>query len=111
MPTASDLVRLRKKYSNDDVEIIAVYSDRGGRESLKRHVKREGIQYPVIWDHEDRIGKAYGISEGARRYPATPTLLIGRDGKVLWEKTRLYHWPKSIVELEKRIDSKVEATK
>lgn len=91
--------------------MVAVYAEQGGKEALERHVKREKVSYPVIWDRGDRISTAYGISEVGRRYPVTPTLLLGRDGKVIWEKAQHYHWPKSVPKLEGVIAEQVKATK
>ncbi|MEM7167450.1 MAG: redoxin family protein [Planctomycetota bacterium] len=107
MPTTGDLVRLQKKYENKPVTIIAVYSARSKEAAFHKHVKAKRLSYPAIYDCDDRISKAYGLTRDGLRYPVTPTFLIGRDGKVLWEKTRLYHWPKSIGVLEQMIDKEL----
>ena len=107
MRTTSDLVRLQKKYKNENVTIVAVYAATSSEDSFKKHAKSKGISYSAIYDHKDRIGRAYGITEAGRRAPITPTFLIGRDGKVLWEKTQFRHWRKSVGPLEALIDRKL----
>lgn len=105
MPTARDLVRLRKKYDEKDVAIIAVYSARSSVEAFRAHVKSEKIRHPAIHDRDDRIGRAFGITDAGRKFPVTPTFLIGRDGKVLFQKAAFRHWSKTRPDLEERIDA------
>ena len=108
MPTASDLVRLQKKYQKQEITIVAIYASRSSKDAFKKHVKTEGISYSAIYDEENRIGIAYGITNDGRRYPVTPTFLIGRDGRVLWERTEFRHWSKSLGILEALIDAKLK---
>ena len=46
---------------------------------LTRYVERKKTTYPVLWDEKGKNATAYGV----RMYPRA--LLIGVDGKVLWE--------------------------
>ena len=111
MPTTSDLVRLQKKYEDEKVTIVAIYAASSSQDAFKRHAKSKQISYSAIYDRDNRIGQAYGITDVGLKSPVTPTFLLGADGKVLWEQTQLRHWPKSIATLEALIDKKLKKSK
>ncbi len=48
------------------------------------------------------------MSDAGRKYPATPTFLIGPEGKVIWEKAAIRHWSKSVSALESLIDRELK---
>ena len=108
MPTTSDLVRLQKKYKDEKVTIVAVYAATTSKDAFKKHAKSKRISYSAIYDSNNRIANAYGITDAGRKAPITPTFLIGRDGKVLWERTQFRHWPKSVPTLEALVDKKLK---
>ena len=95
---------MQKKYKNQKVKIVAVYASHFSEASFKKHAKKAGINYMAIFDRNDRISESYGITVAGRRYPVTPTYLIGRDGKVAWQKIGWSHWPKSVPTIEALID-------
>ena len=68
------------EFSSDGLVIVEI--DDGGADSideLRNWMASAGITYPVYYDARGKMITAYGIN-------AFPTLLlIGRDGKVVWE--------------------------
>jgi hypothetical protein len=93
------LVRWHKDYAEKGLVVIDV--DNGQVDpfdQLKKEIQKDRLHYPVLWDKAGRNFENYGVR-------STPwALLIGSDGKVVWEGNPL---PK-VEELERGIQTELE---
>lgn len=96
------LVRWHKDYAEKGLIVIDVDNGQVDQfEALKKEVQKDGLPYPVLWDKGGRNFENYGVR-------STPwALLIGSDGKVVWEGNPL---PK-VEELKRKIQEQLQTAK
>ena len=74
-------VELQKKYGKDGLVIVGVSLDRKGPKQVQEFVKAKGMNYTVVMGSNDAVD-AFG---GFNSIPTT--FLIGRDGRIVHEKS------------------------
>lgn len=74
-------VAMQKKYEKDGLVIVGVSLDAKGPKHVQRFVEQNGMNYAVVMGDNDAVS-AFG---GFEAIPTT--FLIGRDGRILHEKT------------------------
>jgi len=73
------LVKWHNKYKDQGLVILELDDGRiDDRSDVRKHVKKAKYPFAVAFDKEARITKQYGV----KAYPIG--VLIGRDGKVIW---------------------------
>jgi peroxiredoxin len=64
------------RYKDQDLVVLAVSEDDGAREQITRFIHKIDVNFPVLLDHDLKIGDSYML-------PGLPTTyLIGRDGTI-----------------------------
>lgn len=82
-----ELVKLKKKYGKQGLEIIGIAFEREpevtAREEVRRFVEKYKINYPVLFGGQEKRTHVLSTIEGLERFSGYPTnIFIGRDGKV-----------------------------
>ena len=52
-------------------------------ESHKKFVEKNGLNFPLVSDHDKQISKAYGVLSEGGSYAKRMTFIIDREGKVV----------------------------
>jgi len=83
----------QKRFSNNGVTIIGVHTPETPRErkiaNVRRSVQENGLRYPVVFDKEGKIWKAWGN----RWWPST--YLIDKQGFVRYRWDGEFNWNKA----------------
>jgi len=74
-------IELQKKYGKDGLVVVGVSLDQGGPNVVKKFVAANGMNYTIVMGDANAVD-AFGGFSGI-----PTTFLIGRDGKILHEKT------------------------
>ena len=74
-------IEMQKKYGKDGLVVIGVSLDQGGPKVVKKFVEANGMNYTIVMGGAPEV-EAFGGFNGI-----PTTFLIGRDGKILHEKT------------------------
>jgi thiol-disulfide isomerase/thioredoxin len=74
-------IEMQKKYGKDGVVIIGVSLDQKGPKHVQKFVEQNAMNYTIVMGDSDTVS-AFG---GFNSIPTT--FLIGRDGKILHEKS------------------------
>lgn len=74
-------IEMQKKHGADGLVIVGVSLDQKGPRHVQRFVEQNGMNYTVVMGDNDAV-EAFG---GFEAIPTT--FLIGRDGRILHEKT------------------------
>ncbi|MBF0435967.1 MAG: TlpA family protein disulfide reductase [Magnetococcales bacterium] len=75
-----DLIKFQNKYGGKGVQIIGVnYMERADEKRLKEFVDLHGINYPVVYDDNDKIEKLSSALGGIYGLPVTK--ILDRSGK------------------------------
>jgi thiol-disulfide isomerase/thioredoxin len=74
-------IELQKKYGKDGLVVIGVSLDQGGPKVVKKFVEANGMNYTIVMGGAAEV-EAFGGFNGI-----PTTFLIGRDGKIVHEKT------------------------
>jgi thiol-disulfide isomerase/thioredoxin len=74
-------IEMQKKYGKDGLVVIGVSLDQGGPKVVKKFVEANGMNYTIVMGGSEDVD-AFGGFNGI-----PTTFLIGRDGKILHEKT------------------------
>ena len=92
-----ELQRLHNQYASKGFEVIGVSVDESGPDVVKQFVTDEKIAYPIALDPDGKIATLMNTSV------LPTTVLIGRDGRILWKKLMLVE--KDDAELKKAIEA------
>lgn len=95
---ATHLVRWDEKYGDRGLVILDI--DNGeidSRDKLERHVKDDGLTYPVAWDEGGKTCRTYGV----RGYPSC--YVLNRRGEVVFEGVPAMVPPKQLEALLERL--------
>ncbi|HEX7833167.1 MAG TPA: TlpA disulfide reductase family protein [Thermoanaerobaculia bacterium] len=92
-----ELQRLHNEYAAKGLEVVGVSVDESGVEAVKEFVDKEKMTYPVALDPEGKIATLLQTSV------LPTTVLIGKDGRVLWKKAMVV--TENDPELKKAIES------
>ncbi len=92
-----ELERLHTQYASKGFEVIGVSVDEGGPDVVKQFVTEQKITYPIALDPEGKIANLMNTSV------LPTTVLIGRDGRILWKKMMVV--TENDEELKKAIES------
>ncbi|HIJ85508.1 MAG: Redoxin domain protein [Magnetococcales bacterium] len=77
-----DLIAFQDDYGKKGVQVVGVnYMERAGEARLKDFVARQGINYPVIHDDDDKIAEFSRSLGGVYGLPVTK--VIDRNGKLV----------------------------
>lgn len=88
-----NVAEVYKKYKDRGFEVIGVSLDREVGK-LESYVKKNGINWPQIYDGVD---KKYPIARAYRVASIPYTVLIGRDGKIVAVRLRAHNLEESVV--------------
>jgi thiol-disulfide isomerase/thioredoxin len=75
-----ELQRLHNEYAAKGFEVVGVSVDESGPEAVKAFVTEQKIEYPIALDPDGKIATLMQTSV------LPTTVLISRDGKILWKK-------------------------
>ena len=78
-------IEMQKKYGKDGLVIVGVSLDQKGPKHVQKFVEANGMNYTVVMGDTDAVD-AFG---GFEAIPTT--FLIGRDGRIVHEKTGAMH--------------------
>lgn len=75
-----DLIKFQSKYGSKGVQVIGVnFMERADEKRLKEFVELHGINYPIVYDDNDKIEKLSNALGGAYGLPVTK--ILDRSGK------------------------------
>ena len=85
---ATQLTSLRDSYAElqkRDVEVWAVSTDPAeGKKGQRAFAKELKLPFPLLPDVERKISIAYGAAQSKEQMAARMSVLIGKDGKIVW---------------------------
>jgi cytochrome c biogenesis protein CcmG, thiol:disulfide interchange protein DsbE len=70
-----ELRKLYREHQDDGLVVIGVHTEESAKRG-KRFVEKEGIEYPIVYDDNDRIAKAFLVNH----YPSY--YLVDREGRL-----------------------------
>jgi len=78
----SDLIKLKQDYKAHPIEILGLVpkKDDADADEIRRFVRNQGINFPVIWDNED-LGKSL-LELGSSHDVLPQTFVIDRTGRM-----------------------------
>ncbi|MDP7034831.1 MAG: TlpA disulfide reductase family protein [Planctomycetota bacterium] len=87
-------IELQKTYGDRGLVVVGASVDRGGVEVVKKFVKEEGINYPVIMADPSLVAEFGKIIGPIRSIPTT--IVIGPDGRI--QSSHVGYSPKETLE-------------
>jgi hypothetical protein len=80
---------LHDLYKDHGVVVIGVHNNSETAETVREHVEKEGLTFPILVDHPDGRTVARYEAHGVSGYPSY--ILIGPDGNVLLDDETIPH--------------------
>ena len=93
---------LYEKFRGDkDFVVLAVSQDTEGRKAVAPYVKKNGLNFTVLLDPQNKVGEEYDVSG------IPETFIIGRDGRIVAHHLGPYDW--SSGEMRAALEELIEA--
>ena len=71
------LQRLKAKYGGKGLVVAGVTTDKGPQEKIAKFVRKQKMDYQILWDADDAMSKLFG-------FEGLPSVFVfGRDGALL----------------------------
>jgi peroxiredoxin len=80
------LQTLHEQLRDEGLVILAVSVDRGDSQPVRRFAERQGVQFDVLHDPEQRAAARYGVVG----YPTT--VVIDRNGRIVLSELGAFDW-------------------